>query len=98
MWASAGIAYDYLFKDHPWHFFGWLKLSAKGALNWERLPASVLRVAKNVSKIAEYCQCGYDIPDAFQSLYRGIDEFSPNLVIFFTTTSLNSHFVTYYNT
>ena len=174
-----------------------MKLSAKGALYWERLPASALRVAKNVSKIAEYCQFGYDIPDAFQSFrsviekyrkppstetplwveisravshavfltefgrcyifkrsrsslaeligtvatlfasshelyvlltkpkeimweskaqfthkisnvalvvlslysfYRGVNEFSPNLAIFFTTTSLSSHFVMYYNT
>jgi hypothetical protein len=196
MWTSAGIAYDYLFKAHPWHFFSWLELSAKGALQWERLPASATRVAKNVSKIAEYCRCGYDIPEAFQSfrsvvhkyqkpastatplwveisravsdaafltefgrcyifkqprsslaeligtvatlfasshelylllskpkeivweskaqfthkisnvalvilslysLYRGVEEFSPNLAIFFTTTSLSSHFVIYCN-
>jgi hypothetical protein len=34
---------------------------------------------------------------ALFSLYKGVDEYAPNLTIFFTATGLSSHFLNYYN-
>jgi hypothetical protein len=68
MQVSAGVAYDYFFKDHTRYFFSWLKLTAKGVRCWGCLSESALSVSKNISKVATFCQYGGDIPYAFQSL------------------------------
>jgi hypothetical protein len=80
MLANVGIVYDYLFKDHPRNFFGWLKLSTQGAQQWGHLSGTALRVAQNISKLADYFQIGGDIPVAFQSfrvVYDKYQEYEP---------------------
>ena len=75
MQVNAGVAYDYFFKEHPRYFFSWLRLSSKSAQHWAHLSDSSLDIAKNVSKVAEYCQYGFDIPAAFYSFKEVLEHY-----------------------
>jgi hypothetical protein len=65
--AYVGIAYEYLFKDHPECFSAWMGAISEGAQYFGRLSARATKVAKNVSNCATLFQIGYDLPLAFQN-------------------------------